>query len=175
MIDEELVLLGVCGKPHGIKGGFHFNLENCDDSVLKKNSKVLLKPSSKQSSISPDGESFVIQSISFGHKVMVYLEGITDRNLVESMVPFEIYVDRSSFPEIDEDEFYISDLIGIDVFSQETGEKVGTVKNYYDNSVQTVLIIEGEESLELPFVDHFFPVVDIENNRIEVNIPKVIG
>lgn len=174
MNDKKWLKLGVCGKPHGIKGAFQFNLENDEDSSLDIGVEILLKPSTSQSSLPEKGQSFIIKNISFGHKTMAFLEGVEDRNVVEEMIPFEIYIDRENLPELDDDEVYLSDLVGLKVFNHKTQEEIGTVKKFYDNTAQAVLVIRGKINLELPFVDHFFPVVDLENERIEINLPEVI-
>lgn len=171
---ENLIKLGVCGKAHGIKGGFQFNLENPENSILDEGTKILLIPSDSRSQLPQEGQMFTIQKISFGHKTMAFLEGIDNRNVVEEMIPFEIFVDRNLFPEIDEDEIYLSDLVGLKVYCHSSGKEVGTIKKFYDNTAQAIIVIRGIQNLELPLIEQFFPVIDLENKRIEVNIPEVI-
>ncbi|OUR94884.1 16S rRNA processing protein RimM [Halobacteriovorax marinus] len=176
MKKNELIELGVCGKPHGIKGGFTFVLNNAEDSVLANGSEITLFPSSKASSIEEGGEDFHIKSIAFGNKVIVYLKEVSDRNLVESMIPFTIKMSRENFPEAEEGEFYYSDLIGLEVRDVTTSEVVGKVSDFYDNTAQVVLVIKspGKEVLELPFVENFFPEVDIENGFMTFIRPEYV-
>jgi 16S rRNA processing protein RimM len=172
---NDLVELGACRKPHGIKGGFHFHLYNTEESVLKEGIEVTLFPESAQSSIPEEGKKYSISKISFGNKIIAYLDDISDRNIVEDIIPFKIFVDRSIFPETKDGEFYVTDLIGADVFNCETGDKVGTLHDYYDNGQQIVFVIKTEDDmLDLPFTKQFFPLVDIENKRIEILVPEVI-
>jgi len=174
MTKNELIELGSCNRPFGIKGGFHFYLHNSTDSILKNNSVITLRPKNSSSSIDPSGAEFKIKSIQFGNKTMCYLDGITDRNTVEAMIPFEIYYPRSKFPETSEGEFYLSDLVGIEVFNT-SGKRVGEVHSSYDNGAQTVLRIKTKsEIFDLPFIDNFFPEVDIESNKIIMNQPEMI-
>ncbi|OIQ16350.1 MAG: 16S rRNA processing protein RimM [Bacteriovorax sp. MedPE-SWde] len=175
MDKDSLIILGVCNKPHGIRGGFTFVLENSQDSVLSKGTSVYLFPSSPASSISSEGEEHKIEKISFGNKTIAYLKDVTDRNVTESMIPFEIKFPRDQFPEAEEGEFYIADLVGIEVLEFGTDELVGKVSDYYDNSVQTILTIRGaKQSFDIPFVENFVPKVDVEARRIWVVIPKLI-
>ena len=173
-MDDKLIDFGTCKKAHGIKGGFSFALHNVEDSVLEKGTQVILFPLDKSSSIDPSGLKTTIKSISFGNKVTVYLEGITDRNIVEEMIPFSISIDRNLFPNLSEDEFYIEDLVGLDVFDHSSGNKIGKVSAYYDNGAQTILVITGNKKIELPLIDNFFPVIDIEQGRIEMNLPQEV-
>lgn len=175
MNSDSLVILGVCNKPHGIRGGFSFMLENSQDSILANGMRVFLFPKSPASSIDENGEEHIIEKISFGNKTIAYLKGISDRNIVESMLPFEIKLPREEFPETDKDEFYISDLIGLEVYEHETNELIGKVAKYYDNSVQTILTIRGKNgSFDIPFVENFVPELDIEEGKIWVVVPRMI-
>lgn len=166
MQKEGLVELGICGRPHGIKGGFQFKLYNPTESVLKKNSVITLFPKDATSSLKSEGEEFTISNIHFGNKVICYLKEINDRNLVEKMLPFSIFYPRDKFPKLADDEIYISDLLGLNIVNQQ-GVVIGKVENHYDNGAQTILKIKVNGKYEeLPFIDNFFPKVDLENKTI---------
>ncbi len=170
----KLIELGNCQKPHGIKGGFLFHLYNQTESTLKKSLKITLVPLSEESSLKPEGELFKIEKISFGNKTVCYLEGVSDRNQTEAMVPFKILIERSLFPQTKEGEFYVTDLLGLEVHSQE-GFK-GEIFDFYDNGAQIVFVIKGSdgELIDIPFTKQFFPVVDVANQTIEIVIPEMI-
>lgn len=170
---DKLIKFGYCSKPHGIKGAFSFHLFNTEESTLKKGSKIILKPSSETSSVAQDGEAYEIATISFGNKVIATLKDVNDRNKVEELIPFEIFVERSTLPEPDEGEVYIDDLVGLEVRNSD-GKVIGEVKGYYDNGAQTVLEISGEAAMDLPLVDHFFPEINIEDGFVIMNVPEGI-
>lgn len=175
MKKSENIHVGHCTTPHGIKGEFSFVLYNHDDSVLHDGAMVSLLPRSTSSSVPQDGKDFKIKKISFGNKTIVTLEGVSDRNVVETMVPFDIYFDRSNFPEADEDEYYLNDLLGLEVFDFVSKKSIGRVMDFYENGVQVVLRIKTEsEIIDLLFIDQYVPEVDIDNGRIEVLIPEMI-
>lgn len=173
---SDLVELGFCVKPHGIRGGFTFVLANKENSVLNKGSKILLFPKDKSSSIPSNGKEFTVDKISFGNKVITYLTDINDRNDVESMLPFVIKVFRSDFPSTDDNEFYISDIIESKVFDHESKDEIGTVEDFYDNGMQIIFVIKlnSGKVIDVPFVDTFMPEVDIEAKRVEIIIPEMI-
>jgi 16S rRNA processing protein RimM len=100
---------------------------------------------------------------------------VVDRNVVEGMVPFDIYLSRSVFPELDENEYYLNDLLGLEVFDFVTKKFVGRVIDFYENGAQVILKIKTDsEILELLFIDQYVPEVDLFNGRIEVIIPEMI-
>ena len=172
---NDLIEVGYCAKPHGIKGAFHFCVGNTEDSVLVKGLSLYLFPSNPKSGLSNDGEMFVISKISFGHKVMVYLEGVTNRSEVEEMVPFSVKVSRADFPEIEDNEVYVSDVVGCKALNIENGEEVGTVHGFYDNGAQIVLKINTKNGIEeIPFVDQFVPEVNLEKKEIRIRLMEFV-
>jgi 16S rRNA processing protein RimM len=175
MKKSQNIHIGHCTTPHGIKGEFSFVLYNPEDSVLHTGSSVSLTPRSTSSSIPQDGKEFKILKINFGNKTIVTLEGVNDRNIVEAMVPFDIYVDRSNFPEVGEDEYYLNDLLGLEVFDYFTKKSIGRVIDFYENGVQVILKIKTEkEIIEILFIDQYVPEVDIDQGKIEVIVPEMI-
>lgn len=167
--------IGHCSTPHGIKGEFSFVLYNLENSVLTNGSDILLFPRSSESSIPQDGKEFKIKKISFGNKTIVTLEGVSDRNVVEAMVPFDIYFDRANFPETEEDEYYLNDLLGLEVFDFKTKKKLGRVIDFYENGAQIILKITTENgNIEVLFMEQFVPIVDLELGKMEIILPEII-
>ena len=172
---SNLIEMGICTKPHGIRGAFSFVLSNQEDSCLKKGSIVTLFPKGSGSSIPSEGQDFTISKIQFGNKTIAFLKDIDNRNVTEAMIPFTIMIDRSSFPELDESEFYLNDLIGLKVTNHETGEDIGFVRDFYDNTVQIILVIKGNgRKIEVPFLDHFVPELDLEAGTMSVIVPVFV-
>lgn len=172
---ENLILLGTATRPHGIKGAFVFNLENKENSVLQKGTTFFAKPLNG-SSIDKAGKELTVKSISFGNKVFAYLDGVDNRNITEEMLPFEIYIDRNELPEIeDEDEFYMADIIGLDVYDIENEKVVGKIIKYFDNGAHIVLNTKvNGKHVDIPFVDQFVKLVNLEENRVECLIPRLM-
>lgn len=171
--DESFVEMGFCSRPHGIKGQFQFHLHNVEDSSLRKGLKVKLIPGNG-SSIKKGGEIFTVKNIQFGNKVICSLNEVDNRNLVEEMIPFTVFISREDFSEADEDEVFLSDLVGMKVLDLESND-IGVVDTFYDNGAQPVLVIAMNVGglVELPFVESFFPEVDIDKKKIVMNNPGI--
>lgn len=165
--------MGKCSKPHGIKGAFHFHLLNPEQSTLAPGSKIWVTGEK----ISDGGQWMVIERITFGHKVMAYLEGVNGRNEVEALLPFEIYQDRSDFPEPEEGEYYLEDLKGLKALDLKTGEQLGVVQSFYDNGAQDVMVIRPKSGpmIELPMVEAFFHEINWEEETVTVTKPQWLG
>jgi 16S rRNA processing protein RimM len=175
MNKESLIKLAFVAHPHGIKGEAEIRLinTNVEECILDDEMKVWLFPTNEKSKLNPSGEEWLIKKLRFGNKIIATFEGIKDRSHLETMIPFEIFLDRDSFPEPDENEFYLVDLIDMPVFSPE-GEELGKIESFSDNGMQylfDVRLVDGSK-ITLPYVDAFFPEVDVENNRITMVLPE---
>lgn len=176
MKKEDLIKLAFVAHPHGIKGEAEIRLlnPNPEESILDDGMKVMLYPSSAKSKIHPYGEEWTISKIRFGNKVIATFEGIKDRTHLESLIPFEIYLDRESFPETDEDEVYLIDLVDMDIVNEE-GEVIGKLESFSDNGMQYLFDVRvgpRGELITLPYVEAFFPKIDMEKRQITMIYPE---
>ncbi|MEZ5946096.1 MAG: ribosome maturation factor RimM [Hyphomonas sp.] len=80
-----------------------------------------------------------------------------------------LHVSRSAMPDASEDEFYIEDLVGLDVFAG-GGEAAGRVKSVQDYGAGGLIEIslKGGDSVLIPFTLADVPVVDLAAGRIVV-------
>lgn len=101
--------------------------------------------------------------------VIVKADGITDRNAAEALRGTQLFIPRSALPDPDDDEFYYSDLEGLDVF-HEDGVRIGVVKRVVNHGAGDLLeFADDQKKLHLlPFDKASVPVIDIENRRLEV-------
>lgn len=109
--------------------------------------------------------------------VVTRFKSIDTREKAEELNGIELYVDRSVLPEPDdEDEFYMSDLVGLAAVSPD-GETLGTVREVYDFGAGDILEISlSDGPLEMfPFTREIFPMIDIEGGRITFVPPLVVN
>lgn len=167
--------MGSATSPHGIKGEVELRLLNpdFDESVLHDGASLWLYPVNEKSKLKPAGEQWKVAKLRLGNKAICLLEGIKDRTHLETLLPFEFYMERSDFPEADDGEFYLIDLIEAIVIS-EAGEKIGVLESFSDNGEQylfNIRLVNGEV-LTLPYVESFFPEIDVENKKIIMISPE---
>lgn len=167
MKKEDLIKLGFAAHPHGIKGEVELRLLNSENSILEEGMTLFLYPSAPKSQISPHGEEWKLSKIRFGNKIIATLEGIKDRTHLEGLLPFEIFLPREAFPEPDEDEVYLVDLVDMPVVNEE-GEKIGFLESFSDNGMQYLFNVRMDtgEMVTLPYVDVFFPEINMEEKKI---------
>jgi len=117
---------------------------------------------------------------------VIKLEGVESREQVEELCDCKLMVPASDRPTLNEDEYHVLDLIGIQVYLQETGELVGKVVDVITTGHDLLEVeVPGEEEVPqqgkkktksktnilIPFVKAIAPVVDLSARRIEITPP----
>jgi 16S rRNA processing protein RimM len=111
-----------------------------------------------------------------GEDVVARLVGVSDRNASEAMQGSTVFIRRSHFPPLENDEFYWVDLIG-HVVENLNGEVLGVVTGLMDNGAHPILKVamttqpdpKKSDELLIPFVDRFVIKVDQAGKKITVD------
>lgn len=115
-------------------------------------------------------EKFFIEKVKF-HKSMpiIKLESIDTIEKAETFRGKTLYIDETNIRELEEDEYMISDLIGL-VAILEDGDILGEIINVLQYSANDIYVIKSETGKEylIPAIKAFVPVIDIENNKIVI-------
>ncbi|MBQ8848242.1 MAG: 16S rRNA processing protein RimM [Candidatus Gastranaerophilales bacterium] len=157
---ENYISIGKIVNFFGIKGEAKVGYDN-EKQIKSAKVVFMLDDASKK--------ELKIKNIRF-HKnfAIVKFEGIDDINDLIQFKGQRIFVSKEEAKnKLEKDEYLIQDLIGCIIYD-ENNEKIGEVVNISNNSSQDLLNIKnliGQISL-VPFVNEFFPVVDIENKKI---------
>lgn len=177
---SKKILIAKVTKPFGIKGEVKV-VSFCEDPfeltnyplIDKDDKKVNLKFTNKS----------IFGSASNGKILAAKINNISNRNDAEKIRDLEIFTFRENFNNESDGEYYVTDLIGLDVIENESKEKIGNVTNILDFGAGTIIEIkftkekikEGYQQIEtIPFKDEFFPEVEILNNKIFVNLPEFL-
>ena len=88
----------------------------------------------------------------------------------------DLYVTREDAVPLEEGEFYIADLIGLDVID-DTGKKIGVLKDVLQTGANDVYIVTGNENvgnkeLMLPKIDECVRDINLKDKTITVHIMK---
>jgi 16S rRNA processing protein RimM len=104
--------------------------------------------------------------------VLARAEGIEDRNAAEALRGAELFVPRSALPELAPDEFYYSDLEGMEALRAD-GSRFGVVHgvaNFGAGDLIEVMADDGQR-ISLPFTREIVPSIDLERRRLVVQPP----
>ena len=103
---------------------------------------------------------------------MVRLEGIDSRSAAETLVGQELLVSADDRPVLDEGEFHLLDLLGLEARLAADGPAVGTVSDLISggNDLLEITTSEGRKLL-IPFVEAIVPEVQLEDGWLLLTPP----
>ena len=103
---------------------------------------------------------------------VVRFEGIDNRSAAEALVGQELLVSADDRPELDEGEFHLLDLLGLEARLAADGPAVGTVSDLISggNDLLEITSSEGRKLL-IPFVEAIVPEVKLEEGWLLLTPP----
>ena len=112
-----------------------------------------------------NGEKPVEISRAYPHKnvVIMKLEGVDTVEDAQKLIGKTLYMNRDDV-ELDEDVYFIQDIIGLTVKDIDSGEVYGKISEVYQNGATDVYSIKKENGAELmfPYIDEVVKKIDIE-------------
>lgn len=90
------------------------------------------------------------------------------------MKGLSIYIKREDAPKLEDDEYYIADLIGSEVYEGDT--LLGVLDNIFTAGAADVYVIKakGKEDLLLPALESVILETDVKNKIIKVSVPEAL-
>ncbi len=166
-VRESRILMGVIGRPHGVRGLVRVTSYADDLTAYGPLSDA-------------QGRRFVLRWRGEGVAEVAELVGgaevkVGDRSSAETLTNTRLYVDRAELPEPEEDEFYLADLIGLAAVGVD-GVDLGTVSAVHDYGAGASVEIACKERppLLVPFTRACVPEVDVRRGRVLVVPPEEI-
>ena len=161
---EEFLQVGVISSTHGIRGEVKVFPTTDDPARFKKLKNVLLDTGRERLELE-------VQSVKFFKQfVIVKFKGIDNINDIERYKGRSLLVSREDAVELDKDEYYIADLIGMDVFTEEG--HFGVLRDVMETGANEVYIVDSDSHGEvlIPAIRQCVLNVDPEENRMTVRI-----
>ena len=162
---EQLLQVGVISSTHGVRGEVKVFPTTDDVKRFKKLKKVILDTGKEQLSLEIEGVKF------FKQFVILKFRGIDNINDIEKYKGKSLLVDREHAVKLKKDEYFIADMIGMDVFTEE-GELFGALKDVMETGANDVYIIEMTDGKEVlvPAIKQCILDVDIENRKMVIHL-----
>lgn len=175
--------VGRIGEAWGLKGWFRIHPYAVEASALLATTLWHLQPPEATARLPRPASAGIPSTLEVrearehGDGLVAAARGIDDRSGAEALRGARIFVGRSAFPTVAKDEFYWTDLIGLDVVNRD-GVVLGSVAGLIENGPQSVLRVQapagdlaGTEPPErlIPFVSAFIDDVDLAARRIGVD------
>ena len=124
-----------------------------------------------------DQQEYVISNVRYQKNlVLLKFQGISDRNAAEKLRGAELTINRENLRELEEDEYFIFDLIGLEAVD-ENRKHIGRVSDVIQNSAQDLYEIETDDGKRqlIPAVYEFIPEIDLESGIMMIKpIPGLL-
>lgn len=164
---EDLVCLGAVFGASGIRGAVRLKVFTEDLNAISGYGPVTIF-----SHDHPDGKKHkvkILHEVKGG--VAATLKGVNDRNKAEALKGAKLYIERSALPELEEDDFYFEDLIGLMARDQDGKQfgKVDGVYNFGAGDIVEVNLSKEKGKRMYPFSNEVVPEVNIEEGYIVID------
>lgn len=110
--------------------------------------------------------------------LLLTFSGLPDRTAVEHLEGAKLYCKSCELLPLEQDEFWVRDLVGVDVYTT-GGQPVGKIVSiiYGGNDILEIQRPDDPpgKTILVPFVEDLVPTIDLKSRRVEiVDIPGLL-
>lgn len=162
---EQLLQVGVISSTHGVRGEVKVFPTTDDVNRFKKLKKVILDTGKEQKELEIQGVKF------FKQMVILKFKGIDNINDIEKYKGKSLYVTREHAVKLKKDEYFIADLIDMQV-TLEDGTEFGTLTDVMKTGANDVYCIQTEKYGEVlvPAIGECICQVDVEARKMVIHL-----
>ena len=162
---KERFEVGQIVNTFGIKGYVKIYPYVDDITRFDNLKKVHIKSKSKETELE-------IEEVKYQkNMVLVKFKGIETVEQAENLRNSYVEIDRCDAIPLEEGQYFIADLLGLDVFL-DTGEKLGVLEDIYNTGSSDIYVVKNElgKQFLLPYIDDVIKNIDLENEKITVHL-----
>lgn len=103
--------------------------------------------------------------------VLIKFKGIETVEQAEKLRNAYVEIDRSDAIFLEEGQYFIADLLGLDVFL-DTGEKLGILEDIFNTGSNDIYVVKNKlgKQFLLPYIDDVIKDIDLESGKIIVHL-----
>lgn len=139
---EERLQVGIISSTHGVRGEVKVFPTTDDVRRFKRLKEVILDTGKECRVLEIEGVKF------FKQFAILKFKGIDDINEIERYRGKSLYVTRKNAVKLNKDEYFIADLLGLEVRDEE-GQKIGILQDVIETGANDVYQIEMTDKREL--------------------------
>ena len=162
---EDLLKVGVITTTHGVRGEVKvFPTTDSPERFLDLD-YVILDTGRQQMKLEIQGVKF------FKNLAILKFKGIDNINDIEMYKGKDLWIPREEAQPLEEDEYYIADLIGMEVYLED-GTLFGTLKDVMETGANDVYIVNSKAHGEvlLPAIGDCIKEVDVNENKMTIHL-----
>lgn len=162
--EPEFLAVGQLRRPHGVRGEIRMSVWTDFPERLKPGSIVY---------VGKTPEAVHIESIRWhGADLLISFKEYPTRENVGLLRNQVVTVATDDLPPLPEGEIYIHEMIGMEVFNEDTGSSLGIVAEIIETGANDVIVVRNHLGVEilLPDIDEVILSVDVEEKEIQVHL-----
>lgn len=162
---EKQLQVGVISSTHGVRGEVKVFPTTDDVTRFRQLKKVYLDTGREMLPLE-------IQNVKFFKQFAILkFKGINNINDIEKYRGKSLMIDREDAVDLDEDEYFIADMIGMKVCTED-GSEFGTLKDVMETGANDVYIIDSLEHGEvlIPAIRECILDVDMDEERMTIHL-----
>ena len=163
---EKQLQAGVITSTHGIRGEVKVYPTTDDPQRFRELKKVYLDTGKEQIPLEIEQVKF------FKQFAILKFRGIDNINDIEKYRGKSLLIDREDASPLAQDEYYIGDIIGMDVYTDDPAEHFGVLKDVMETGANDVYIIDSDRHGEvlIPAIRQCILSVDVERNEMRIHL-----
>lgn len=164
---EDIFRIGVITTTHGLKGEVKVFPTTDDLNRFKKLKKCFIRTPKEDIQVEKNSCKF------FKNMVILSFKEFGDINEVERFRNCDIYVTRDNAVPLEEDEYYISDVIGMNIILED-GSELGVLQDVMQTGANDVFVIKLKDDKELlmPVIKDCVLDMNYDTGEITVRLMK---
>ncbi|MBO5424324.1 MAG: 16S rRNA processing protein RimM [Lachnospiraceae bacterium] len=164
---EDIFRIGVITTTHGLKGEVKVFPTTDDLNRFKKLKKCFIRTPKEDIQVEKNSCKF------FKNMVILSFKEFGDINEVERFRNCDIYVTRDNAVPLEDDEYYISDVIGMNIILED-GSELGVLQDVMQTGANDVFVIKLKDDKELlmPVIKDCVLDMNYDTGKITVRLMK---
>lgn len=162
---EDLFRVGSIATTHGVRGEVKVYPTTQEPERFKKIKEVIMVQGNEEKTLHIESVKF------FKQMVILKFKEFDSLNEVENLRGCELFVTRKNAVPLGKDEYYVADLVGLKVESEE-GKQIGVLDDVMQTGANDVYIVRKEDGGEvlIPAIKECIKKVDISDGKMIIHV-----
>jgi 16S rRNA processing protein RimM len=160
--EDDLIAIGHVLGAHGVRGQVRVFSHTSPRENIVTFSPWILHQGDERIEVAVKGKKQ-------GKNVLASLQNVANRDQAEALTGARILIHRDQLPQLDDGDFYWSQLVGLKVRNLQDVE-LGAVDHMLETGANDVMVVQGDRQRLIPYViDDVVKSVDLEQQQVMVD------
>lgn len=162
---EQLMEIGKIVNTYGIKGFLKVVPYTDDITRFEDLKSIYIETKNSLKTV-------IIEDVKYSKNlVLLKIKGIDDINTAKNYKNCYIKIDRKDAVKLPEDSYFIVDLIGVNVYT-DNNEELGKIEDVYSTGANDIYVVKDDmgKQVLLPAIGDVIKDVDIQNKKMIVHL-----